>query len=62
MYLGQQLLLKTGKVDSMNMINGSLIPVSGGGPAGAGLSAVNSLKGTGGADDSDSDSDSDVRV
>lgn len=45
MHLATQLLLKTGKVDSINMKNGSVIPVSGSGaPAGAAMSAVNSLK------------------
>ena len=53
-YVAQKLLLTTGKVASINMVNGDLIPVSGGGPAGGGMAAANSLKASG--DDSDSDS------
>ena len=53
-YVAQKLLLTTGKVASINMVNGDLVPVSGGGPAGGGMAAANSLKTSG--DDSDSDS------
>ena len=47
MHVAQQLLLKTGNVDSINMKNGTVIPIAGSGPpAGAAMSAVKSLKQT----------------
>ena len=43
-FLAKKLLLKTGMVDSLNMKNGSLLPVSGGAAAGMGMSAAKSLQ------------------